>query len=316
MELIAECAGLREEDLVTLRIPDATARELLQLHDAYFGQTAFTGKQRAAREAGQRHSLATLMVIERYAAREKTQREAWALRVELCRAEGSTSAIEKLARQRARRRRSAPSPGVRIYRRPGGTWTLAVTGPSATLADMYAAVDKQAPLESVERIFFGGEAGARQVASTNVIVTLDQLDQIVSGGGEEVTVRLTNGATMTGAELVGRRLAERGYVTLVHPEEGPVNLYRTQRLANWKQRMMAAAENPVCPGPDCNCPADEAQVHHLYPWALGGETNMRNLTTACGYHNAVNDDDPSAPPRRGRLVRRAGRVVWQPPWAG
>ena len=79
---------------------------------------------------------------------------------------------------------------------------------------------------------------------------------------------------------------------------------------------MAMAENPVCPWPDCHIPADECQVHHLQPWLLGGETNAENLTIACKYHNAVNDDDPNAPPRRGRLERRPHEgIVWRPPWA-
>ena len=144
---------------------------------------------------------------------------------------------------------------------------------------------------------------------------LDELDRIIDGDGEEITIQLTNGARLTGAELVARTLSERGLITLVHPFEGAVNLYRTERMANEKQRLMAAAENPVCPWPRCNYPADKCQIHHLEAWQRGGDTNMANLAACCPYHNGVNDDDPNAPPRRGRLARRRGRVVWQPPWA-
>ncbi|MDN6237236.1 MAG: HNH endonuclease, partial [Corynebacterium flavescens] len=45
----------------------------------------------------------------------------------------------------------------------------------------------------------------------------------------------------------------------------------------------------------------------------GGETNVANLVTLCSYHNGVNEDDPNAPPRRGRLTRKGGTIVWQPP---
>lgn len=100
----------------------------------------------------------------------------------------------------------------------------------------------------------------------------------------------------------------------MHPEEGPVNLYRTARVANDKQRIMAAAENPRCAWPGCNQPADLSQVHHLKAWSNGGETNMKNLVMCCAYHNGVNDDDPNAPPRRGRLERVGGRIVWRPPF--
>ena len=94
-----------------------------------------------------------------------------------------------------------------------------------------------------------------------------------------------------------------------------MNLYRTERLASPKQRTMAAAENPTCPWPQCNYPADECQVHHLTAWRHGGETNPENLTIACPYHNGVNDDDPNAPPVRGRLARVNGTIRWLPPWA-
>ncbi|MGO2425760.1 MAG: HNH endonuclease signature motif containing protein, partial [Corynebacterium flavescens] len=49
------------------------------------------------------------------------------------------------------------------------------------------------------------------------------------------------------------------------------------------------------------------------PWKHGGETNVANLVTLCSYHNGINDDDPNAPPRRGRLTRDGGKIIWQPP---
>ena len=59
--------------------------------------------------------------------------------------------------------------------------------------------------------------------------------------------------------------------------------------------------------------ADECQIHHLDPWLHGGLTNIANLSTACAYHNGANDDDPNAPPLRGRLARENGQIRWQPP---
>lgn len=38
---------------------------------------------------------------------------------------------------------------------------------------------------------------------------------------------------------------------------------------------------------------------------------MANLATLCHYHNGVNEDDPNAPPLRGRLARVDGKVRWQ-----
>lgn len=192
---------------------------------------------------------------------------------------------------------------------------MTITGKSADIADMHAALDKDAPLDSVRKIFQGKTAASGASVTTNVVLRLDELDRVVDCAGDDVTLQLTNGARMTGADLVRRAFTEHGYVTLIHPVKGPVNLYRTERLASPKQRTMAAAENPTCPWPQCNYPADECQVHHLTAWRHGGETNPENLTIACPYHNGVKDDDPNAPPVRGRLARVNGTIRWLPPWA-
>ncbi|HAT1313748.1 TPA: HNH endonuclease [Corynebacterium striatum] len=316
--LLADAAGLSERELLELGASEVQARSLRELAQVYFGETKFKKMKRRARSS--RHGLATLQLIEKYARMLRNQRDAWRLREELCTMTGSDSALRRRARKLVKElsKPRAPREGIRLTRRRGKPWTLALTGPSDIIAQLHAAVDPQRPVESVREAFFNGVA--EPIASTNVIVTLDELDQIVDGGGEEITLRLTNGATIRGADLVHKTLSERGYVTLVHPHEGPVNLYRTSRFANEKQRLMAAAENPTCPWGDCNYPADLAQIHHLEAWSNGGETNMRNLSTCCPYHNGVNDDSPpgSAPemcPSRGRLERIHGKVRWLPPWA-
>lgn len=307
MDLLGEASGMSEAELRGLGLPASEARELNRLANIYFGPTAFSARQRAARSTS--HSLPTLKAIERYVARAANQREAWALRERLCTTPGDIDEIVALARLLAPARRR-PRPGVRLTRRRGSAWTLSITGKSSLLADLYSAVGSG--LEAVEKLFRHG--AGRPAVTTNVILTLDQLDRILSGDGEEITLRMTNGATLTGAELVRRRLSDHGYVTLIHPESGPVNLYRTRRLANAKQRMMAGAQNPTCAWPGCNHPADTAQIHHLRSWHHGGNTNAANLAVCCSYHNSVNDDDPNAPPRRGHLARRNGQVIWIPPW--
>ena len=369
MDIIADCHGMSVRALIAAGCPDTTATRLLTLADTYFGTTAFRRQQResiaASRANG--HSLTALLTIERHAAKLKKKRDAWALRRELCRMKGKVSDIDKRGRARVKELKGPVKrqPGVKIYRRADGPWTMSITGPSADIADMHAAINKDAPLASVQNIFHG-EAAARPSVTTNVVLRLDELDRIVdfgSGSGSpagssskpgsssnaragssagtnskpsagsasnaaagpdsthdsdsdgDVVVQLTNGATMTGAELVRRAFTEHGYVTLIHPVEGPVNLYRTSRFASAKQRLMAAAENPVCPWPECRYPADECQVHHLNAWKNGGETNPGNLTIACPYHNGVNDDDPNAPPLRGHLARVNGTIRWLPPWA-
>lgn len=357
MDIVADCHGLSRRELIAAGCPDTTATRLLTLAETYFGTTAFRRQQRESIAAcrANEHSLTALFTIEHHAAKLKKKRDAWALRRELCGMKGKVSDIDKRARVRVKELKGPVKrqPGVKIYRRADGPWTMSITGPSADIADMHAAIDKEAPLASVQSIFHGSST-ARPSVTTNVVLHLDELDRIVDfgpgpkpdsgpdsvpgpgpgsssgpdsgsssgsapGSGSDsngdIVVQLTNGATMTGAELVRRAFTEHGYVTLIHPVEGPVNLYRTSRFASAKQRLMAATENPVCPWPKCHYPADECQVHHLTAWKNGGETNPRNLTIACPYHNGVNDDDPNAPPVRGHLARVNGTIQWLPPWA-
>ena len=312
MDILAEARGLSERALIELGLPDVEARDLRALAAVYFGPTRFSRKQRHATTAARHHDLITLKLIEKYVSRVRTQRDAWNLRVELCRLRGPASEIARRAKQRLRDlrpRRTPPREGVQLLRRPNGPWTMRITAPSAFLAEFDAALDPARPLDSLRDLLRGtGAPSAR--TTTNVIIPLNALDRILDGDGEEVTLRLTNGATITGAELVERTFTEHGLATLIHPVKGPVNLYRTSRYATEKQRQMAAAENPTCPWPPCNHPADKAQIHHLKAWKHGGLTNMDNLTVCCPYHNGVNQDDPNAPPLRGRLARVNGKVRW------
>ena len=241
--------------------------------------------------------------------------DAWVLREQLCTTKATAGALEKLAQSKVPKKKRKVKPGVRIIRRKDAPWTLAIDGSSSFIADLHAAVENQdkKPLDVVEDTFFGSDTGQRSTVVTNVIVRLEDYVRIVNGDGEEITLQMTNGATLTGAQYVRRTLKEHGLITLVSPYEGAVNLYRTERFANAKQRLMAGAENPVCPWPRCAKPADECQIHHLEPWLHGGLTNIANLSTACAYHNGANDDDPNAPPLRGRLARTNGQIRWQPP---
>ena len=144
-------------------------------------------------------------------------------------------------------------------------------------------------------------------------IGLDDFASVTSGCGDDVIVGLSDGTTMTGTELVEAALAgalgENLYAGLFHPTAGPVNLYEA-RFASLKQRVLAMAENLVCPWPDCAVPADRCQVHHIDAHKHGGQTTPSNLTMLCRYHNGVNDDDPHKPGKksRGRMKRHRGKV--------
>ena len=75
IDLVAECAGLSEADLVSFGATPADATQLLSLHHTYFGHTNSTRKQRIAVDAARRrgHGLVTLQRIESFVAKVRPQ---------------------------------------------------------------------------------------------------------------------------------------------------------------------------------------------------------------------------------------------------
>ncbi|WP_312955430.1 HNH endonuclease signature motif containing protein, partial [Corynebacterium flavescens] len=238
------------------------------------------------------------------------------LRVELCSTPGEH--VTAVARRRLREMRVPRTYCERALLRqhPNGLATLTVTGNGLDMADAFQTIDHKRPGESFIARMLGKADGApvaRTRVTTMAVLQLEDYGKLVRRERDDVMVRTTSGAVITGAQLVERACANEGLVTIISRTQGPVDLYRFDRFASVKQRTMLAAEHPTCAWPGCTTPAERGQFHHLTPWKHGGETNVANLVTLCSYHNGINDDDPNAPPRRGRLTRQDGKIVWQPP---
>ena len=317
--LVENIPGTAEE-LRALGADPADAAELAGLHQVYFGPTRYTGKQTKARTAAltQHHSLGTLTLIETYTARVKKTLDAWNLRIKLAGTPAHRIKTVATARLKELRAKRTAIPGVRITYREHGPNTLSITDDATTIANMRAVLestDNTDLLSAANDIFFNNApAGTKPAVHTQVIVTLNELDQIINGDGDEIELNLTNGARMSGAEFLTHKFAEIGYATIVHPIEGPVNTWRLARSANLNQRLTLHAESHTCSRPGCNKPADYCQVHHLIPWQAGGYTNIKNLTFLCAYHNGINDDDPLRPTGRGYMYRLNTGVSFIPPW--
>jgi len=82
---------------------------------------------------------------------------------------------------------------------------------------------------------------------------------------------------------------------------------RSRRLASPGQRKALIARDRGCSFPGCTRTAAQSQIHHTTDWAAGGETNLDNLTIACGYHNH------HAPKQGWSTVMLNGIPHWQPP---
>ncbi|MDK6814064.1 HNH endonuclease, partial [Corynebacterium sp. UMB6689] len=201
------------DELRALGADASDATELSQLHQVYFGPTRFSGKQRKARAAAlqQRHSLGALTLIETYTARVKKTLDAWNLRAKL--AATPAHRIPHVAAQRLKelRAKRTAKPGVRITYREQGPNTLSITDDATTIANMRAVLESTNNtdlLQAANDIFFKEGTGSTPAVRTQVIITLNELDQIINGEGDEIQLNLTNGARMTGAEFLTHKFAE------------------------------------------------------------------------------------------------------------
>lgn len=296
--------------------PDPFARELMRLHATYFGKTMYTRKQaRAIAAARKTHKSLTAIRFLESKLKGLKEVDRWNIREALLSMDLTADQLAAEAGKRAKAIKDQDKPakpkGVTIRRSSEGPWEIKITGDSEDITDMKDALGDT--IESAKDFFFGDEKASRPIKQTNVIITLDEFVEILEGHGDDLELRMTNGATISGARFIQQKLHEFGLFTLVHPYHGPVNLYRAKRTASEKQRLMAWAENPTCAWPDCHKPAEDCQIHHLHAWKHGGMTNPENLVTLCRYHNGINNDDPTKPTRRGRMERRDGEIKWSPP---
>ena len=326
-------------DLARDGIEITLAKRYARLADDLFGPCDSPRLQRESIALAQERELSVnhLLMINKHAKNLKARGAAWKLRAELIAREGSLEEVDAFGKKRVMEEGGGTKkkPGVRIGRTIDGLRTISVTDTQRRITDLEktlnAAIDNddQPRSEALREAFWRHVEGSgtgliRPEYRTVIAVGVDYFARISSGAGDDVIVGLSDGTTMTGAELINAALAgalgEKLYAGLFHPTAGPVNLYEA-RFASPKQRIMAMAENLVCPWPDCTVPADRCQVHHIDAHKNGGHTKPSNLTMLCRYHNGINDDDADLPgkkrthgkprrgkPSRGRMRRHRGKV--------
>lgn len=88
----------------------------------------------------------------------------------------------------------------------------------------------------------------------------------------------------------------------------PLYLGRTKRVASADQRLVLHAKDRGCTYPGCNVPGYLTESHHVEEWSHGGQTNVDNLTLACGRHHRLVKSD-------GWKTRKTalGQTEWIPP---
>jgi hypothetical protein len=151
-----------------------------------------------------------------------------------------------------------------------------------------------------------GQLGQHNGLPATIIVTTT-LQDLQSGAGHAVTA---GGTLLPMPDLI--RLASHSHHYLaVFDEHTSQALYlgRTKRLASPGQRIMLLAKHRGCTRPGCTAPGYWAQVHHAErDWADGGQTNIDELTLACGPDNRL-----VKPGGWTTRIRKDGRTEWIPP---
>lgn len=67
----------------------------------------------------------------------------------------------------------------------------------------------------------------------------------------------------------------------------PLDAGRSQRYATREQRRALALRDGGCTFPGCDAPVAWCDAHHIWPWELGGETDLENLALLCRHHHGV-----------------------------
>ena len=213
VELLTEAIGTPAEQLPLER---EYARSVARAAE-HFSGAAYSRYKKRALEAAQRngHGLDVLILIAERA-RALGIKQRYVFTEALCNSAGDYAAISRRATQLRREMQGPRVPddgGRRIMH--GTKTTIQFTGPSYRMSEIWdsARLDPLAWLTENRTI-------QRSTLTTNVVVNLDDYIQVLSGQGDEIELRATNGAVLTGAEYVARRLEDAGFPAS-YPRQSP-----------------------------------------------------------------------------------------------
>lgn len=132
------------------------------------------------------------------------------------------------------------------------------------------------------------------------------LKELESGHGFAVT----GGGSLLPMSDVIREASQAHQYLVIFEDHTEVPLYcgRAKRFATPGQRIVLHAKDRGCTRPGCTAPGYWSQVHHVNGWAADGETNINDLTLACGPDNRSVEEGGWTTRKR-----KDGRTEWIPP---
>ncbi len=151
-----------------------------------------------------------------------------------------------------------------------------------------------------------GELGHLNGLPVSVIIrtTLQDLESRagvgVTGGGTKIPI----------ADVIRMGAHAHHHLAIFDKATGhALALYRARRVASPAQRIMLIARDGGCTKPCCTVGAYGCQAHHATKdWKKGGNTNVDDMTLACGPDNRDVDDDGWH-----TAINTHGECEWTPP---
>ncbi|UNB51681.1 HNH endonuclease signature motif containing protein [Mycolicibacterium sp. YH-1] len=151
-----------------------------------------------------------------------------------------------------------------------------------------------------------GQLGQHHGLPTTIIVTTT-LQELESGTGHAITA---GGTRLPMRDVIAQASHAFHYLAVFDQHtEAALYLGRTRRCATGAQRIVLYARDRGCTRPGCTASGYTCQAHHaVADWKNGGQTNIDDLTLACGPDNRLIE----LTEWRTRK-RKDGRTEWIPP---
>ncbi|MGP4057153.1 DUF222 domain-containing protein [Mycobacterium sp. 4D054] len=156
------------------------------------------------------------------------------------------------------------------------------------------------------RLLESGQLGSHNGLPVTVIVSTS-LQELEKGAG----VAVTGGGSLLPMPDLIRMAAQAHHYLYVFDEHTGQSLYlgRAKRFANAAQRLVLHARDRGCTRPGCTVPGSWAQVHHAVTgWKDDGQTNIDDLTFACGPHNRMIENTGWTTTKNAK-----NQTEWHPP---
>lgn len=151
-------------------------------------------------------------------------------------------------------------------------------------------------------LLMSGQLGQHNGLPTSIVVTTT-LKELQAAAG----CALTGGGTRLPISDVIRLARHANHYLAIFDQGTPLALYHTKRLASPAQRLVLYARARGCSFPGCSVKGYYCEVHHVLPYAQSSDTDISQLTFACGGHHPLAE--------KGWTTRTTatGDIEWVPP---